>query len=131
MSTLRALDLDLLNDLFEMHGGYVLDFSDRTFGDFFRSELRIDIDNPRYAVNGGSKGKRFRYFVQMSDDAVVVRLLTALWEYRETKRRRAKREETVPGAEQEFWELITRLGGKRPANVQPPQSTPAGPDRKR
>lgn len=131
MSTLRALDLDLLNDLFEMHGGYVLDFTDRTFGDFFRSELRIDIDNPRYAVNGGSKGKRFRYFVQTSDDAVVVHLLTALWEYRETKRRRAKREETVPDAEQEFWALIARLGGKRPANVQPPQPTPTGPDRKR
>lgn len=132
MSTLRALDLDLMNDLFEMHGGYVLDFTDRTFGDFFRSELRINIDDPRYAVDGTSKGKRLRHFVQTADNSTVVRLLTALWEYRETKRKRAKREETVPDAEQEFWTVVTKLGGKRPADAKPPApQSPAGPDKAR
>ncbi|MEO3431863.1 hypothetical protein [Inquilinus sp. CAU 1745] len=38
--------------------GYVLDFSDSSFAAFFASELDIDIDDPAYARQGGSKGKR-------------------------------------------------------------------------
>ena len=30
MPNIRALDMTLLDDIFEMGGGYVLDFSDRT-----------------------------------------------------------------------------------------------------
>lgn len=133
MSTIRALDLELLNDLFDMNGGYVLDFSDRTLGDFFRSELKVNIDEPRYAVNGGSKAKRLRYFVQSADNAIVVRLLESLWEYRETKRKRARREETVPDAEQELWGLVSRLGGKKPAHATAPTPAPPqpGPDKQR
>lgn len=39
----------LIDDLFGMGGGYVLDFSDRTFGAFFNDELNINIDDPRYS----------------------------------------------------------------------------------
>jgi len=115
MAKIRALDMDLLDDLFDMRGGYVLDFTDRTFGDFFRSEIRLDIDDPRWEASGRSKAKRLRYLLQTVDDAVAVRILTVLWEYRETKRRRAGRQESVPNAEQELWELLERLGGSRPA----------------
>uniref|UniRef100_UPI003F27F2E4 hypothetical protein n=1 Tax=Rhizobium sp. F40D2 TaxID=3453141 RepID=UPI003F27F2E4 len=62
--------------------GFVLDFSDANFSDFFASELKINIDDPKYAVNGGSKGKRLRYFLQHCDDAIAVRTLSALWEHR-------------------------------------------------
>ena len=34
----------VVDDLFDMHGGYVLNFSDRTFATFFAEELNIDID---------------------------------------------------------------------------------------
>jgi hypothetical protein len=57
MTNIRSIDMRTLDDLFGMGGGYVLDFSDRTFSIFFE-ELNIDIDDPRYAVNGGSKAKR-------------------------------------------------------------------------
>jgi hypothetical protein len=30
-----------------MGGGYVLDFSDKTFGAFFREEFGVNIDEPR------------------------------------------------------------------------------------
>jgi hypothetical protein len=53
----------------------VLDFSDPSFSEFFASELKVNIDDPKYAVNGGSKGKRLRYFLQTSDDATAVRAL--------------------------------------------------------
>lgn len=56
----------------------MLDFSDASFSEFFASELNVDIDDPKYALNGGSKGKRLRYFPQNCDDATAVRTLTAL-----------------------------------------------------
>jgi len=40
---IRALDIRLIDDLFGMGGGYVLDFSDRTFAEFFSDELDIDM----------------------------------------------------------------------------------------
>ena len=46
----------LLDDIFEMRGGYVLNFSNDNFGQFF-SELGIDINASEYSQGGGSKGK--------------------------------------------------------------------------
>ena len=60
----------------------MLDFSDTSFAEFFATELNIDINNPKYGVNGGSKGKRLRYFLQTCDDSTAVRALAALWEHR-------------------------------------------------
>jgi hypothetical protein len=83
MGNIRTLDVLVLDDLFEMHGGYVLNFSDRTFSQFFHEELNIDIDDPRYSQNGTSKAKRLRHFLQTVDKPTAVRTLRALWEYRE------------------------------------------------
>jgi hypothetical protein len=79
MTNIRAIDMLLLDDLFEMGGGDVLNFSDRTFAQFFAEELNLDIDDPAYAVNGGSKGKRLRYFIQTVDKPTVVRTLNGLF----------------------------------------------------
>ncbi len=51
-----------------------------------------------------------------------MKVLLALWEYRETQRRRKRQEETFPDADTEFWALIERLGGKRPSSAKPPTS---------
>ena len=64
----------------------MLNFSDRTFAQFFAVELGIDIGDPAYAQNGGSKCKRLRYFFQTVDRPTVVRTLNALWHYREALR---------------------------------------------
>ena len=71
MTKLRTIDILLLDDLFEMSGGYVLNFSDKTFAQFFAHELDIDIDDEVYARNGSSKGKRLRCFLQTVDAPVV------------------------------------------------------------
>lgn len=104
----------LLDDLFEMGGGYVLDFSNKTFAEFFDDELELNIDDPRYEVEGTSKAKRLRYFLRTEDDETRVKTLLALWEYREANRRRYKIEEQYPNAEDEFYSLIEKLGGTRP-----------------
>jgi len=115
MANIRSIDMLLIDDLFEMGGGYVLNFSDRTFAQFFAEELNIDIDKPKYAENGGSKGKRLRHFLQTVDMPTAIRTLNALWEYREAIRQRADKEETIKNAHGRFLDLVVRLGGAKPA----------------
>ncbi len=45
MSNIRSIEMLLLDDLFETGGGYVLNFSDLTFAQFFADELNVDIDD--------------------------------------------------------------------------------------
>lgn len=110
----------LIEDLFEMGGGYVLDFSNDTFADFFQDELRIDIYSPRYAV-GTSKAKRLRRFLRTADTGTCARTLTLLWEYRKAYLRRKRIQDPVPDAERDFHLVIQRLTGKSAA---PPQTAP-------
>jgi hypothetical protein len=112
---IRSIDMRLIDDLFEMGGGYVLNFSNKTFAEFFDEELGINIDDPRYDVEGTSKAKRLRFFLKTCDPQVRIQTLLALWEYREVDRRRYRTKETIKDAEEEFYALIERLGGKRPA----------------
>ncbi|QZA82685.1 DUF3644 domain-containing protein [Deefgea piscis] len=101
----------LLDELFEMGSGYVLNFSDRTMAQFFSEELNIDIDNIRYKVNGTSKAKRLRCFLNTVDKPTVVRTLNALWIYREAIRQQSNQDERVTNATGRFLELINRLNG--------------------
>jgi hypothetical protein len=114
-----------LDDLFEMGGGWVLNFSDRTMSAFFSDELGCNIDDPKYAVNGGSKGKRLRCFLQTVDIPTVVRTLKALWEYREAVRARDKKPDALEDAEGRLLVLINRLEGKPEASK--PAAQPSAP----
>lgn len=116
---IRAVDMRFLDALFAMGGGYVLDFSNRTFAEFFEDELDVNIDDPRYDAEGTSKAKRLRYFLRNADRPTAVRTLLALWEYREADRHRRGVEETIPNAEEVFYNLIEHLGGKRPTTSKP------------
>ncbi|NUM55090.1 MAG: restriction endonuclease [Candidatus Hydrogenedentes bacterium] len=115
MGTIRPLDMRLIADLFGMGGGYVLDFSDRTFAEFFVDELNVDIDDAKFEVEGTSKAKRLRFFLKSCDPQLRIRTLLALWEYREDARRRKGNPESIADAQERFYELIERLGGKRPS----------------
>jgi hypothetical protein len=96
VTAIRTIDMRLIDDLFGMGGGYVLDFSDRTFGAFFREEIGVNIDDAKYAAEGTSKAKRLRFFLKVSDPKTTIKVLEALWEYRETNRRRQRAEESYP-----------------------------------
>ena len=112
MPNIRSIDMLFLDELFEMGGGYVLNFSDRTMSRFFAEELNVDIDDPGYSEKGGSKGKRLRCYLQKVNIPMVVRTLNALWEYREAIRQRDGKEETVENAEGRLLSLVNRLEGK-------------------
>lgn len=64
-----------------MHEGYVLNFSDKTFSEFF-ALLGLDIDDDRYRANGTSKAKRLRTFFSLEEPATVAKVLRELWKYR-------------------------------------------------
>ena len=82
MSTFSGSDLRFLNTTLQMSSGYCLDFSDRSFSNFFADAINYDIDEEQNFAEGGSKGKRIRYFLRMTDDRTAAKLLRALWEYR-------------------------------------------------
>lgn len=109
---LKKLDYDLLDYVFEMGGGYVLDFSNRTFSEFFVDELSIDIDNDQYCDVGTSKAKRLRSYLRQATKEEALKVVNALWEYREIKRKRGGAKEENPQYIAEFWQLIEKLGGK-------------------
>ena len=101
--------------------GYVLDFSDLGFADFFASELDVDIDHPGYADQGGSKGKRLRRFLQEVDDTTVVCTLKALWEHRAEILARTGQEDPIQNPEDRFLTLLARLEGQTASQKQAPQ----------
>lgn len=77
-----------LRDPFEkalgMDTGYVLDFSDKTFADFFFEELNIDVSVSHFFDGRGtSKAKRLRSFIERAPANIVAKALRALWEFRE------------------------------------------------
>lgn len=128
MPNIRSIDMMVIDDLFEMGGGYVLNFSDRTFAQFFAEELNVDIDDPAYARNGTSKAKRLRCFLQTVDRPTVSRTLNALWDYRQALRLRDGREEQVANAHGQLLAIINRLGAGM-ANSAPAAAAPAAFDR--
>jgi hypothetical protein len=106
-----------VEDLF-IREGYVLrfssgqtGFSDRTFAEFFREELNINIDEPKWSVEGSSKGKRLRYFLRTVDAVVAIKTLKALWDYREIYRQRNRISEDIENARGRLEEVLAHLGG--------------------
>ena len=75
-SGIRSLDMQIIDKIFQMEGGYVLDFSDRTMTQFFAEEFNIDIDHPQYRDDGTSKAKHLRCFLRKEDTNTAVRALT-------------------------------------------------------
>jgi hypothetical protein len=124
-SHIRSVDMLLIEELFDMGAGYVLDFSDRTFAIFFAEELNIDIDDPAYAFDGRSKAKRLRRFLRMVDKPLLICTLQALWEYREAARQQRGKSETMPNAEGRFLGLINKLSGQTVSTQTAHQPTPA------
>lgn len=72
-----------------MANGYVLDFSNKTFSEFFEDEFQIDIYDDVYGIEGESKAKRLRSFVKLSSPRQAARVLRALWEHKKSDVRRA------------------------------------------
>jgi hypothetical protein len=81
MSRLTFVEKNNLEHLFDMGSGYVLDFSNRTFREFFIDACHIDIDDDKYSTNGTSKANRLRTFWEIETDHTVGKALHQLLKY--------------------------------------------------
>lgn len=80
MSDLTAFEGRKLERLLGMGSGYVLNFSDRTYADFF-IDYRVEIDGALYRAAGDSKAKRLRTFWAITPNYTVGRILEGLIAY--------------------------------------------------
>lgn len=116
----------LVDEIFDMGSGYVLDFSDRTFREFFCDELDVDIDDQVYSKEGTSKAKRLRCFLRTVDDPTASRALKALWQHRQLLSERRGDGPNGAAIQGRFLQIIDKLDGRVvtafPAGVAP---TPA------
>ncbi len=88
--------------------GYVLDFSDRTFDEFFEDDFRIDIYGGAYSGRGGSKRHHLISFCEQSDAFFVAKVLRSLADRRATIIRRSGTG-SPDGLEEDFVELIAKV----------------------
>lgn len=81
MSSLTPRERRKLEDLFEMGGGYVLNFSNNTFARFFDEEVSKDIYCGAYSNRGSSKANHLRSFWTKESDALVGKVVQGLLDY--------------------------------------------------
>lgn len=123
MAKISAADMKLFDEVFVSTSGpgYVLDFSDRTFSDFFRNDVDINIDDPKYFDAGGSKGKRLRTFLQKEPEATVARGLRALWDYRDAIINPSNNP-NYQHQQMRYFKLVETMEGKSPSVSKPSPS---------
>lgn len=77
MSNLSPADKEYLENALRLDTGWVLHFTNETFKDFFET-FGINIEDPKYSVNGTSKAKRMRMFWKLENNQIVGRSILEL-----------------------------------------------------
>jgi hypothetical protein len=85
MSSMTSKDKVIIEKLFGMSTGYVLDFSNRTFQSFIMEVTGKDIYDTKYAVHGESKANRLRAFWTAEPDYITGVLLDAMLDHLSTR----------------------------------------------
>ena len=113
MSSLTAVDKRYLEKTLNMGGGYVLDFTDATFGEFF-NHYDVDIHSVQYQTYGTSKAKKLRAFWERESDALVGCVLSEMLDNYEAECDLNDRERDI-GLLAKSREIVARLSGKTAA----------------
>jgi hypothetical protein len=77
MSSLTVIDRRYLEKFLGMSSGYVLNYSDKSFGAFLGRHA-IDIHGPKYQTIGTSKANKLRALWDIEDDSVVGRIMSGM-----------------------------------------------------
>jgi hypothetical protein len=114
MSTLTTSEKQILEKLFQMDSGYVLNFSDRTMREFFSDDVGIHIYDQKYKYASGSKANHIRGFWQVADDALVGKSIEKLLEYidHQILLGRLNKSDFAPELIERTKGIAARLGGK-------------------
>jgi len=77
MSSLTDVEKRYFEALFDMSGGYVLDYTDATFEELFK-RYSVDIHSEQYQTYGTSKAKKLRAFWEKESDELVANVLSEM-----------------------------------------------------
>ena len=116
MSSLTHLDKKYLEKALQMGSGYVLDYSDASFGKFFERH-GVNIHGPKYRTHGGSKAKKLRSFWDQESDGLVGRSIAEMLDEYEADCEINGRDVDAPILEKARGILASRLG--TPQNLRP------------
>ena len=83
MSSLADIDKRYLEKILDMSSGYVMGYTDATFGEIFKRH-RVDIHGRKYRTYGDSKAKKMRSFWEQEPDVLVGRVLSEMLDSYET-----------------------------------------------
>ena len=120
------MDIPIIDRVFGMEGGVVLNFSNRTFANFFHEEFGVDIYDDRWAARGNSKANRLRCYLQQADRRTALRTLETFWEYREASSVTEDYPELEDSVRAAYFRIVQRLGGRPP---EPEAPAPAQQER--
>lgn len=81
MAELTFIEKEHLENFLKMKGGYVLDFSDRTFQGFVGAAINIDINEEKYITVSSSKANRLRELFRIEESYIVGKLIKAFLDY--------------------------------------------------
>ena len=109
---ITTAELRTVEAVLDIGGGYVLDFSNRTFANIFH-EHDVDIDHPRYREQGTSKANRLRCFLRTTPAPRSGQILAAFLDYRQT----GNDPDLPPDNLARYLAVVKRLGGTAPASV--------------
>jgi len=113
MANLSSVDKKVLETLLGMSGGYVLDFTNATYQDFFK-DFGVDIYAKKYAMYGDSKAKRLRAFFQVEENILVGKVINALLDYVSA----INPEEAGGDVEEKHYAIVKKLLGNTPASTE-------------
>jgi len=77
VSSLSDNEKRYLERLLGMQSGYVLDYSDASYGEFFNRH-QVDIHGDKYQTYGTSKAKKMRAFWEQESDTLVGRVISEM-----------------------------------------------------
>lgn len=120
MSSLTDVEKRYLEKQLCMGGGYVLDYTDSKYGEFFKRH-KIDIHSPKYQTYGTSKAKKMRAFWEAEPDAVVGKVLSEMLDTYEANCDLNKTP-TDPDLLAKSRGIVARLSGKPQAAATPTQT---------
>ncbi len=111
MSSLNDIDKRYLERILGMGSGWVLDFSDPSFGEFFQRH-KVNIHGPKYQTYGTSKAKKLRAFWEQEPDELVGTVLDELLDSYEASCELDGRELDQPILDKSR-AIVARLGSSR------------------
>jgi hypothetical protein len=119
MSSLTDIEKRYFEKLLNMQSGYVSDYSDPTYGEFFNRH-GIDIHGLKYQTYGTSKAKKVRAFWEREPDALVGTVLSEMLDSYEADCELNNRN-VESAILEKTRSIVTRLTGK-PATAKQTQS---------